>query len=122
MRKHLSNGFHIGSSTPSFANSSLSFSTSLTSNSYSLTSLSLFRNLLYKLLKLLFIIWLIHPEYLGALYLYTLVIEDLFERHKDKVLNLSYAIVQRLTKTSDKALQYLGNNGREEDALEGMDQ
>ncbi|TNV80040.1 hypothetical protein FGO68_gene5089 [Halteria grandinella] len=50
-------------------------------------------SLIYKLIKLMSILWLIHPDTLGALYLYTKTLDAIYEKHKDAALiNLSTCV------------------------------
>ena len=43
------------------------------------------RNYLYRLTKLLFILWMIHPRYQGALYAYFVFIEKYFRKNEEKM-------------------------------------
>ena len=56
------------------------FEDALTFISFNLTS-----NYLYRLIKLLFIIWMIHPRYQGALFAYFVHIEKWFKHNEDKI-------------------------------------
>ena len=50
-----------------------------------LISFNMTTNYLYRLIKLLFIIWMIHPRYQGALYAYFVHIEKWFKHNEDKI-------------------------------------
>lgn len=51
--------------------------------------------------------WLIHPEYLGALYLYTVFNEGLYQKHKERVLYKLHAAISQVTNVSNKILEVL---------------
>eukprot|EP00347_Sterkiella_histriomuscorum_P004500 403360226 len=69
-------------------------------------------NYYYKLAKLFYMLWLIHPDYQGALYLYYTIIEQKFEIYRDRIVNSSYAIVQKIIKATDFILAKLGESSQ----------
>ena len=69
----------------------------------------MYSSFLYKFVKLLLILWLTHPDYLGAFYLYHRTNERLFERHKDAFLERLYLRVTFLTGVSHRMLERLEN-------------
>lgn len=62
----------------------------------------------YKTLKLLVILWLINPNYLGALYIYTIFMDEVYELHKEKALEGLYFIVEKVNRALDWLLNKLG--------------
>ena len=65
------------------------------------------RSFIYKFFKLLMILWLIHPDFLGAFYLYHQTNERFFEKHKDSFLEKMYQRVATLAGFSHKFLDKL---------------
>jgi hypothetical protein len=65
------------------------------------------RSFTYKFFKLLMILWLIHPDFLGAFYLYHQTNERFFEKHKDSFLEKMYQRVATLAGFSHKFLDKL---------------
>jgi len=68
---------------------------------------SLHSSFLYKFFKIVMVLWLIHPDFRGALYLYHRLIESLFERLKDSFFEKMYVKVAALTGFSDSLLEKL---------------
>lgn len=55
-------------------------------------------------MKLLFTLWLIHPEFLGAMYLYCRVNDDLYERHRETLLVKLHLAVSKVTSLTSRVL------------------
>jgi hypothetical protein len=64
---------------------------------------------LYKLFKLAFTLWLIHPDFLGALYLYTVFNDAYYERLKDTFLYKLHSLISRGVNLSQNLLSKLAN-------------
>lgn len=54
-----------------------------------------------------FVLWLIHPDYLGAFYLYIIANEHMFERHKDTFLTTMHRQIIKVTDISNRLLEKL---------------
>ncbi len=64
----------------------------------------------YKGVKLLLVLWLIHPNYLGALFIYTIFMDEVYEGSKEKALDYLYSIVDKVSRALDWVLSKLGTD------------
>ena len=84
----------------------------------------LIQNYLYKALKLLFIIWMIHPRYQGAIYSYHSHTEKLFKSREDKIRRkASYLLTLvpiKVRQLLNKALTLLARHNQKNSRLKDL--
>ena len=60
---------------------------------------------LYKLMRLLFIAWMIHPKYKGALFLYFRTIEQSFLKHEESIRASVSKVLKAMTEAGDNLVR-----------------
>ena len=70
--------------------------------------------------KLGFTLWLIHPEYQGAMYIYIRISDEFFEQEREKLLSSLHRAVGTITKVSQKFLQRLSQTSGSNKTKNGL--
>ena len=78
------------------------------------------RSFIYKIFKLGFTLWLIHPEYQGAMYIYIRISDEFFEQEREKLLSSLHRAVGTITKVSQKFLQRLSQTSGSNKTKNGL--